>query len=138
MLIGGEGVTQALADLPYLPDDAPAAVLISDRVAAVGDIADEFEQAVASLGWNGGSVELLDELASGGARAYLRNADGGGAIGLLHSITSPLACEMLLTGCRGGPCRRVGYAWQAAAALHVAYDVDRRPRRPAARRAAKP
>ena len=57
-----------------------AAVLISDRVAAVGDIADEFEQAVASLGWTGGSVELLDQLATGGALAYLRNADAGGPL----------------------------------------------------------
>ncbi len=71
-------------------------MLISDRVAAVGDIADEFEQAVASLGWTGGAVELLDQLATGGALAYLRNADGGGAIGLLHAVTSPLACELLL------------------------------------------
>jgi hypothetical protein len=126
LLIGREGVAQALADLPYLPDDAPAAVLISGRVAAVGDIADEFEQAVASLGWSGGSVELLDELASGGARAYLRNADGGGAIGLLHAITSPLACEMLLDWLpEEDRDAALGYAWQAAAALHVAYDVDR-------------
>ena len=54
-----------------------------------GDIADEFEQAVASLGWSGGPVELLDALAWGGSLAYLRNADDGGAIGLLHSVTVP-------------------------------------------------
>ena len=53
LLIGHEGVAQALADLPYLPEDAPPAALISDRVAAVADIADEFEQAVASLGLDG-------------------------------------------------------------------------------------
>ncbi|HUC05569.1 MAG TPA: hypothetical protein VL961_09215, partial [Acidimicrobiales bacterium] len=34
--------------------------------------------------------------AAGGSLAYLRNADGGGAIGLLHAVTSPLACELLL------------------------------------------
>ena len=102
MLIGHEGVAQALADLPYLPEDAPAAVLISDRVAAVAEIADEFEQAVASLGWNGGAIELLDQLAVGGAAAYLRNADEGGAIGLLHAVTSPLACELC---CPGWPTR---------------------------------
>ena len=77
----------ALADLPYLPEDAPRQLLISDMVAQVGEIADEFEQAVASLGWTAGPVELLDQLASGGALAYLRNADDGGAIGLLHSVT---------------------------------------------------
>ena len=126
LLIGHEGVAQALADLPYLPEDAPDAVLISDRVAAVGDVADEFEQAVASLGWTGGGTELLDQLAVGGAAAYLRNADDGGAIGLLHSVTSPLACELVLPWLadEDRPAA-LGYAWQAAAALHVAYDTDR-------------
>jgi hypothetical protein len=101
-------------------------VLISDRVAFVTEIADEFEQAVASLGWSGEAVELLDEFASGGAAAYLRNADAGGAIALLHAITSPLACELLLPWLV--PEDRdaaLGYAWQAVAALHVAYDDDR-------------
>ncbi len=50
---------------PTFPRTRRAAVLISDRVAAVADIADEFEQAVASLGWTGGAVDLLDELAAG-------------------------------------------------------------------------
>ena len=124
LLIGREGVPQALADLPYLPEEAPRQVLISDTVAGVADIADEFEQAVASLGWSGGAVDLLDQLASGGAVAYLRNPDG--AFGLLHAITSPLACELLLPWL--SPEDRdaaLGYVWQAAAALHVAYDVDR-------------
>jgi hypothetical protein len=124
LLIGHEGVPQALADLPYLPEEAPRQVLISDTVAAVADIADEFEQAVASLGWSGGAVDLLDQLASGGAVAYLRNPDG--AFGLLHAVTSPLACELLLPWL--SPEDRdaaLGYVWQAAAALHVAYDVDR-------------
>ena len=96
LLIGHEGVPEALADLPYLPEEAPRQVLISDMVAGVDEIADEFEQAVASLGWAGGAVELLDQLAAGGARAYLRNADSGGAIGLLHAVTAPLAAELLL------------------------------------------
>jgi hypothetical protein len=126
LLIGREGVAQALADLPYLLEDAPAAVLISDRVAAVADIADEFEQAVASLGWAGGAVELLDELARGGSLAYLRNADAGGAIGLLHAVTSPLACELLLPWlAEEDRDAALGYVWQADAALHVAYDIDR-------------
>ncbi len=126
LLIGHEGVTQALADLPYLPEDAPRPALISHRVAAVADIADEFEQAVASLGWTGGAVDLLDQLAAGGALAYLRNADGGGAIGLLHAVTSPLACELVLPWLAAEDRdAALGYVWQAAAALHVAYDDDR-------------
>ncbi len=126
LLIGHEGVADALADLPYLPEDAPSALLISDRVAAVADIADEFEQGVASLGWTGDAVDLLDQLAAGGSAAYLRNADAGGAIGLLHAVTSPLACEMLLPWlAEEDRDASLGYVWQAAAALHVAYDVDR-------------
>jgi hypothetical protein len=126
LLIGHEGVADALADLPYLSDDAPQAVLISARVAAVADIADEFEQAVASLGWTGGALDLLDQLARGGATAYLRNADGGGAIGLLHAVTSPLACELVLPWlAEEDRDAALGYVWQAAAALHVAYDIDR-------------
>lgn len=126
LLIGHEGVTDALADLPYLPEDAPQAALIGDRVAALADIADEFEQAVASLGWTGGAVDLLDQLAAGGALSYLRNADAGGAIGLLHAVTSPLACELLLPWlAQEDRDAALGYVWQAAAALHVAYDVDR-------------
>jgi hypothetical protein len=92
----------------------------------VADIADEFEQAVASLGWTGGAVDLLDELARGGSSAYLRNADAGGAIGLLHAVTSPLACELLLPWlAEEDRDAALGYVWQAVAALHVAYDVDR-------------
>ncbi len=126
LLIGHERVPEALADLPYLPEEAPRQVLISDRVACVVDIADEFEQAVASLGWTAGATELLDELAAGGALAYLRNADAGGAIGLLHAITSPLACEMLLPWmAQEDRDAALGYVWQAVAALHVAYDEDR-------------
>jgi hypothetical protein len=126
LLIGQEGVAQALADLPYLPEDALRPALISDRVAAVADIADEFEQAVASLGWTGGAVDLLDQLATGGSLAYLRNADDGGSIGLLHAVTSPLACELVLPWLAAEDRdAALGYVWQAAAALHVAYDNDR-------------
>jgi len=119
-------VADALADLPYLPEDAPRPMLISDRVAAVGDIADEFEQAVASLGWTGSAVDLLDQLATGGALAYLRNVDDGEVIGLLHAVTSPMACELLLPWLpEEDRDAALGYVWQAAAALHVAYDIDR-------------
>ena len=135
-------MAEALADLPYLPEDAPRPMLISDRVAAVADIADEFEQAVASLGWTGGAVDLLDQLATGGALAYLRNADDGGAIGLLHAVTSPLACELVLPWlAEEDRDAALGYVWQAVAALHVGLrhgpagartdddaSADRRPR----------
>jgi Questin oxidase-like len=132
LLIGHQGVADALADLPYLPDDAPREVLISDMLRHVADIADEFEQGVASLGEPGDTVDLLDELASGGALAYVRNADGGGAIGLLHSVTSPLACELLLPWLQEEDRdAALGYVWQAVAALHVGYDVDRRTAVPA-------
>jgi hypothetical protein len=131
LLIGQEDVPDALADLPYLDEDAPRQLLISDMVVQVGDIADEFEQAVASLGWSGGPVELLDALARGGAVAYLRNADAGGAIGLLHSVTSPMACELILPWLAAEDRdAALGYVWQAVAALHVAYDIDRKSELP--------
>ena len=127
LLIGKEDVPDALADLPYLDPDAPRQLLISDMVAQVAEIADVFEQAVASLGWSGGPVELLDALAWGGSLAYLRNADDGGGIGLLHSVTAPLACEMLLPWlAEEDRDAALGYVWQAVAALHVAYDNDRK------------
>ena len=127
LLIGHEGVAQALADLPYLPEDAPQAFLISDRVAAVAGIADEFEQAVASLGWTGGAV---DAARPAGHRRIGRptcaTRTTGGAIGLLHAVTSPLACELVLPWlAEEDRDAALGYVWQAAAALHVAYDVDR-------------
>ena len=132
LLIGHQHVPDALAALPYLPEDAPRQLLISDMVAQVAAIADEFEQGVASLAGGAGSTELLDQLASGGALAYLRNADGGGAIGLLHSVTSPLACELLLPWLEAGDRdAALGYAWQAVAALHVAYTLDRHGPAPA-------
>ncbi len=107
-------------------------MLISDRVAAVADIADEFEQAVASLGWTGGAVALLDQLAAGGSLAYLRNADDGGAIGLLHAVTSPLACELVLPWlAEEDRDAALGYVWQAAAALarRLRQSTGRRPSR---------
>ncbi|HEY1827628.1 MAG TPA: questin oxidase family protein [Acidimicrobiales bacterium] len=128
LLIGAEGVEQALADLPYLPEEAPEAFLISDRVAYVAEISDEFEQAVASLGFTGSSLDLLDALASGGARAYLRNADRGSAIALLHAITGPLALEMVLPWLAAEDHdAALAYAWQAVASIHVAYAIDRHP-----------
>ena len=71
-------------------------------------------------------MDLLDQLAAGGALAYLRNVEEGGAIGLLHSVTAPLACELLLPWlAEEDRAAALGYVWQAVAALHVAYGVDR-------------
>ncbi len=132
LLIGRQRVPEALAALPYLPEGAPSQLLISDMVAQVTAIAEEFEQGVSSLAAGADATELLDQLASGGALAYLRNADGGGAIGLLHSVTSPLACELLLPWLEEEDRdAALGYAWQAAAALHVAYALDRHGPAPA-------
>jgi hypothetical protein len=132
LLLGRQRVPEALAALPYLPEDAPSQLLISDMVGQVTGIAEEFEQGVSSLGGSVDATELLDQLASGGALAYLRNADGGGAIGLLHAVTSPLACELLLPWLEDEDREAaVGYAWQAVAALHVAYALDRHGPAPA-------
>jgi hypothetical protein len=132
LLIGKQGVPEALADLPYLPEDAPQEFLISAQVSHIADISDEFEQGVASLGFDGDALNLLDQLAGGGATAYLRNADAGGAIGLLHSVTSALACELVLPWlATEDRAAALGYVWQAVAALHVAYDIDRRGPLPA-------
>jgi hypothetical protein len=100
-------------------------------VAHMTDIADEFEQAVASLGPGGDSVALLDALAVGGAQAYLRNTDRANDFGLLHSITAPLALELVLPWLAPEDHdAALAYAWQAVAALHVAYDVDRQAPQP--------
>ena len=126
LLIGHQNVPEALADLPYLPEETPKAVLISDVVAHMADIADEFEQGVASLGAGGDPVAVLDALAVEGARAYLRNVEDGDAIGLLHAVTAPLALELVLPWLAvEDRDAALGYAWQAVASLHVAFDVER-------------
>jgi hypothetical protein len=126
LFIGHQDVPEALADLPYLPEEITETFLISDRVSHVADISDEFEQGVASLAPRGDSVTLLDALACGGAKAYLRNADEGHAIAVLHSITAPLALELVLPWlAEEDRDAAVAYAWQAVAALHVAYGIER-------------
>ncbi len=128
LLIGAQGVPEALAALPYLPEETPEEFLITDQVAHVAEVSDEFEQAVASLGFDGSELDLLDALASGGARAYLRNAGSGHAIALLHSITGPLALELVLPWLAvEDRDAALAYAWQAVAAIHVAYALDRHP-----------
>ena len=126
LLIGHQNVPEALADLPYLPEETPEEFLISAVVAHVADIPEEFEQAVASLGYEGDAIAFLDALAVGGARAYLRNAEGGHAVALVHAITAPLALELVLPWLGEEDHTAVlAYAWQAVAAIHVAFDVDR-------------
>ncbi len=126
LLIGHQGVAAALADLPYLPEETPTEPRITGQVAHVADIADEFEQAVASLGSEGGAIALLDALAVGGAKAYLRNAASGNPIALVHSVTGPLALELVLPWlAEEDRDAAVAYGWQAVAAIHVAYAIDR-------------
>ena len=126
LLIGHQDVPEALADLPYLPQEVPEEFIITARVAHVADISDEFEQAVASLGSTGDAVSLLDALAVGGARAYLRNAEGGHAVALIHAITAPLAVELVLPWLAAEDHdAALAYAWQAVASIHVAYAIDR-------------
>jgi hypothetical protein len=115
--IGGQSVAEALAGLPYLPEETPREFLIAAQVAHVDGISDEFEQAVASMGFGGPTLALLDALAAGGARAYLRNAGSGNPIALLHSITGPLALELVLPWLAPEDHdAALAYAWQAVAA----------------------
>jgi hypothetical protein len=126
LLIGHQGVTGALADLPYLPEETPDEFRITDQVAHVADIPEEFEQSVASLGHSGDALDLLDELAIGGARAYLRNAASGNPIALVHAVTGPLALELVLPHvAEEDRDAALAYAWQAVASIHVAYGIDR-------------
>jgi hypothetical protein len=126
LLIGHQNVPEALADLPYLPEETPEEFLISSRVAHVADIPEEFEQSVASLGYGGDAVALMDALAIGGARAYLHNVEDGHAVALVHTVTAPLALELVLPWLgEEDHSAALAYGWQAVAAIHVAYDVDR-------------
>jgi len=127
LLIGHQDVPTALSGLPYLPEDTPFEFHIATQVAHVADVADEFEQAVASLGLRGDAIGLLDQLAIGGAKAYLRNAADGHPVALIHAITAPLALELVLPWLAEEDREAaLAYAWQAVASLHVAYAVDRR------------
>jgi hypothetical protein len=126
LLIGHQNVPQALADLPYLPEETQREFLISALVAHVADIADEFEQAVASLGPGGDALALLDAMAVEGARAYLRNAESDRTIALVHTVTAPLALELVLPWlAQEDHDAALAYTWQAVASIHVAYDIDR-------------
>ena len=108
LLIGSQGVDDALAQLPYLPEETPQEFLISAQVAHVADVSDEFEQAVASLGFGGSALELLDALAVGGA---------GPICATLTGVT-PSPCSMPLpvrwrssSSCPGWPLRTATQPW---------------------------
>ena len=126
LFIGHQDAPEAIAALPYLPEEAPHTFLITQRVLHVADISDEFEQGVASLAPRGDAITMLDALAVEGAKAYLRNAEDGHAIAMLHTITAPLALELVLPWLSvEDRDAAVAYAWQAIAAIHVAYGIER-------------
>ncbi|MGH2929608.1 MAG: hypothetical protein ACRDL8_15510, partial [Solirubrobacteraceae bacterium] len=119
--IGRLGADEALSTLPYLPDDASEEGHIAQRVGQVALIADELEQAVASLEPPDNASVALVDLAVGGARAYRRNADSS-AVALVHAVTMPMA--MALTVPLLQPADRsaaFAYLWQALASLHVVF-----------------
>jgi len=127
VLVGPDDVTTALGALPVLPDEAPQEFLITDQVRHLHMVSAPFEQGVASLAAPDDPLAALDELAAGGAHAYLANADLGHGIALVHAITVPMAVELLLPSLDPADQEAVvAYAWQAVAAIHVAYA----PRRP--------
>ena len=128
VLIGSGDVPATLAGLPQLPEEAPDELLITDRVRHVDMIVTPFEQAVAALAPPRAVPAALDALGVGGARAYLANAGRGHEIALVHSVTGPLALQLLLGSLRPSDHQTVfAYVWQAVASIHVAYAVDRVP-----------
>ena len=104
---GTKACVGALADLPYLPEDAP-----SPCSSATGWPRWPTSPTSSSRRWRRSVGPAARSTCStswppAGSLAYLRNADAGGAIGLLHAVTSPLACELVLPWlARGGPGRR--------------------------------
>ncbi len=95
LLIGHQGVPEALADLPYLPEETPEEFLITDRVALVADISDEFEQAVASLA-PGRGRRAAGRAGPRGGPGLSAQRRHGHPIALIHSVTAPLALELVL------------------------------------------
>ena len=50
----------------------------------------------------------------------------GHAVALVHAVTAPLALELVLPWlAEEDHDAALAYAWQAVAALHVAYDIER-------------
>jgi hypothetical protein len=116
--------------------DRPVAAVVGEWVprlvpgtvgaATHGLIRTEFEQAVSSLGPGGRALTLLDALAVGGAKAYLQNASTTNPIALIPAVTGPLALELVLPWLAAEDRdAALAYAWQAVAAIHVAYATDR-------------
>lgn len=125
LLIGDGGVGDTLQRLPHLPDEAPKDFLISDRLCHVVMIAKPFEQTVSALATPEDVLVGLDGLALGGAAAYLANADRS-AVPLVHTVTGPMAVELLVPVLRVQDRATVfAYAWQAVAAIHTAYADER-------------
>jgi hypothetical protein len=119
-------VPAALAGLPALPEGTPHEHLITAQVAHVDGIGDEFARGVASLRPEGDAIGLIDQLALGGVRAYLRNAAAGNPVALIHAVTCPLALELLLPWLPAEDHHAaLAYAWQAVASIHVAFAIDR-------------
>jgi hypothetical protein len=134
ILVGSDGVQGALARLPTMPEEAPEERFITDEVRHLDMVAAPFEQGVASLAAPSDLHAALAALAAGGAAAYMANAGGGHEIALVHAVTAPMALDLILPVLHPGD-RAVAFAygWQAVAALHTAYAIERgrlRPRSP--------
>jgi hypothetical protein len=122
LLLGPRTVPEALAAVPPLPEEAPEEPTISGQLTHLDMVAAPFEQAVSALAEPADLVEALDEVALGGAGAYLDNADGGDAIALIHTVTVPLGLELLLPLLADDEAvTAFAYGWQAAAGLHAAF-----------------
>lgn len=127
LLVGDRSVPDALLGLPVLPEEAPREALITTQVRHVDMVAAPFEQAVVALSAPGDPEAALVALAEGGAVAYLANA-GTNPVALVHLVTAPMAAALLVRAV-GAADRStlLAYAWQAVAAMHVAYDRHRPP-----------
>lgn len=126
LLVGREGVADALAGLPVLPEEAPQEWMITDQVRHLDMVATPFEQAVAALAPPDDLGAALAQLAAGGAVAYLANAGAGHEVVLVHAVTAPMALDLLLPVLNGSDRQTVfAYVWQAVAAIHTAYTPER-------------
>jgi hypothetical protein len=126
-LSGTLDLPEAYEALPVLGDDAPGAHLITERVRGVAEIAPAFEAGVVALHPSIDPALAVERLAAVGATAYLRNAETGHPVALVHAVTGPMALQLLLPAL-GQPERETAFAylWQAAAAIFVAFADDRR------------
>lgn len=125
-LIGSGTVAAQLGALPHLGPQGSGGRLITDRVRHVDDHAEAFEAVVVGLAAPADPLIALDAVAAGGASAYVHNAAAGHAVALVHAVTIPMAFELLLDDVAVDERAGVfGYAWQAAAALHVCFAEDR-------------